>query len=141
MTGLMGRWQELQSKPKVICDIGHNPGAWEMNKRMLFFESEQHNHTHVILGMSSDKDIEGILSMMPNTATYYFTQATNNRAFPAVDLAKKGELFGLNGKVYPTVVEAVKDALNNAVPKDFILISGSVFVVGEALSLYPSKQL
>ena len=140
MTGLMGRWQQLQSNPKVICDIAHNPDAWRINKRLLSFESDQHNHTHIILGISSDKDIDSILSFMPDTATYYFTQAANDRALAAADLASKGESLGLKGKVYPSVVTAVKEALKNAAPNDFILISGSVFVVGEALSLYPAKQ-
>ena len=141
MTGLMGRWQALQSKPKVVCDIGHNPGAWEMNKRLLYFEAGQYERTHIVLGMSSDKDINSILSVMPNNATYYYTQADNNRAFPAEELAKKGEALQLNGKVFPSVAEAVKDALKNASPNDFILITGSVFVVGEALQLYPDKLL
>ena len=141
MTGLMGRWQELQSKPKVICDIGHNIGAWDVNKRMLFHESEQHDHTHIIIGMSNDKDIDGILSLMPEKASYYFTQADSFRAFPAIDLAKKGTACGLVGHVFPSVKEAVKDALNNASPNDFTLISGSAFVVGEALHLFPDKHL
>ena len=141
MTGLMGRWQQLQSNPEVICDIGHNPGAWEINKRMLLFVSAYHNHTHIVLGISNDKDINGILSMMPNNATYYFTQAANNRAYPAVDLAEKGASFGLSGKVYPSVEEATNEALKQAAPDDFILISGSAFVVGEALNRYPDLQL
>jgi len=141
MTGLMGRWQELQSNPKVICDVGHNAGAWENNKRLLLFESDQHAHTHVIIGISSDKDIVGILSMLPNTATYYFTQANNNRAFPATELAQIGMELGLRGQVFLNVEAAVNEALKNASPNDFILISGSTFVVGEALLLYPDKQL
>jgi len=136
MTGLMGRWQELQLNPKVICDIGHNVGAWEINKRMLFYESERHDKTHIVLGISNDKDIDGILSMMPRNATYYFTQADSDRAFPAEELTKKGKFYGLFGKFYPTVELAVIAALKNASPNDFILISGSVFVAGEAINLF-----
>ena len=141
MTGLMGRWHVLQSVPRVVCDIGHNPGAWYMNKRLLSYEAGHYEHTHIILGMSNDKDINGILSVMPGNATYYFTQSTNKRAFPAAELAKKAKAHNLNGKEYSSVVAAVIEALNNASPNDFILISGSVFVVGEALSLYPEKLL
>ena len=142
LTGLMGRWQELQSKPKVICDIGHNIGAWELNKRLLFYETGRHNHSHIVLGMSNDKDIDGILALLPNNkATYYFTQSRNKRAYSAEELAKKGVALGLNGLAYPTVEAAVKDALKNAVENDFVLISGSTFVVAEALRLYPDKQL
>ena len=140
MTGLMGRWQELQTNPKVVGDIGHNVGAWEANKRLLSFESGRHERTHIVLGISNDKDMEGMLSLMPANAAYYFTQADNNRAFPAEVIAKKGETFGLKGQVYPSVEAAVKEALANASANDFILISGSTFVVGEALRLFPDKQ-
>jgi len=141
ITGLMGRWQELLPKPKVICDIGHNIGAWDSNKRQLLFESGKHENTHLVLGFSNDKDVDGILSIMPHKATYYFTQAENIRAYPAVELAKKGKALGLNGTSYPSVGQAVQEALKNASQKDFILISGSTFVVGESLRLFPEKIL
>ena len=141
LTGLMGRWQELLSKPKIICDIGHNVGAWEINKRLLFYELGRHDQSHIIIGFSNDKDINGILSIMPKNATYYFTQAACDRAFPAAELAKTGEMHGLNGQAHFSVVEAVQEALKKSSPDDFILISGSVFIVGEALRLFPEKQL
>jgi dihydrofolate synthase/folylpolyglutamate synthase len=140
MTRLMGRWQELQAKPKVVCDIGHNVGAWEMNLRQLFFESSQHNHTHIILGMSNDKDVEGVLSLMPKKATYYFTQASGDRATPVEDIAQKGEAQGLNGQIFRTVKDAVKEALKSASENDFIFIGGSTFIVAEAIPLFPKTD-
>lgn len=140
ITGLMGRWQELQSKPKVICDIGHNVGAWETNKRLLMQEQSQHENTHIIIGFSNDKDVDGMLATMPKQATYYFTQAANERAISAEVLAKKGRASGLNGNIYLSVEQAVNATLKNALPNDFIFISGSAFIVGEALQLYPNKQ-
>ena len=137
LTGLMGRWQELQSKPKVICDVGHNVGAWELNQRQLFFESRQHTKTHIVIGMSNDKDVNGILSLMPENATYYFTQASGERAMLSEELAQLGKNNGLNGKFYPSVKDAIEDALKNSSENDFILISGSTFVVAEALPLFP----
>ena len=141
ITGLMGRWQELQSSPKVICDIGHNVGAWEANMQLLLSEADRHDHTHIVLGFSHDKDIDGMLSLMPKNAIYYFTKAASERAFPAEELAKKGAAFGLNGQTFASVEAAVNNALQKAAPNDFVLISGSAFVVGEALRLFPDKQL
>ena len=141
MTGLMGRWQELQSKPKVICDIGHNVGAWEMNKRLLSFESGHHEHTHIVIGISNDKDVDGMLSLLPTDATYYFTQAHSKRAFKAEEIANRGTSLGLQGQTYPSVAFAVKEALKKASPNDLILVTGSTFVVAEALELYPDKLM
>ena len=137
LTGIMGRWQELQSKPKVICDIGHNVGAWETNSKQLYLESLQYSKTHIILGMCEDKDIDGVLSVMPKKAKYYFTQASVERATPAEEMAKKGEEHGLNGQICNTVKEAVSEALKNASENDFIFIGGSTYIVAEVLPLFP----
>jgi dihydrofolate synthase/folylpolyglutamate synthase len=140
-TGLMGRWQELSASPKVVCDIGHNPGAWESNKRQLSLEAGQHANMHLVLGFSNDKDVDGMLALMPQKATYYFTQAASQRAFPAEELANKGNALGLIGNKYPSVAEATQEALKVATPKDFIFIGGSTYIAADALRLFPDKIL
>ena len=137
ITGLMGRWQEVKSNPKVICDIGHNVGAWEINLRQLFIESSQKDKIHIVFGVSKDKDIDGMLSLMPKKAIYYFTQASSERATPVSELAKKGAAKELFGQSFSTVKKATEAALKDASENDIILISGSAFVVAEALPLFP----
>ena len=137
LTGLMGRWQEVNSNPKVICDIGHNVGAWEINLRQLFIESSRRDKISIVLGISKDKDIDGMLSLMPKKATYYFTQASSERATPVGELTQKAATYELNGQSFKTVKEATEAALKDSTDNDIILISGSTFVVAEALPLFP----
>ncbi|MDR1722640.1 MAG: bifunctional folylpolyglutamate synthase/dihydrofolate synthase [Tannerella sp.] len=139
MTGLMGRWQEVNSKPKIVCDIGHNPGAWQVNLRQLYHEATHHDSVHIVFGISNDKDVDRIMYLLPKNATYYFTQASVPRAASADELVNIGYEYGLKGKGYPTVKEAVYDAISNALDSDFILISGSAFVVADALTLFPNS--
>jgi dihydrofolate synthase/folylpolyglutamate synthase len=87
----------------------------------------------MVIGMVSDKDITKVLSMLPQEATYYFTNANIPRAMPANELAEIAKGFGLNGHVYVNVAEAKQAALNNATPADMIFIGGSTFIVAEAL--------
>ncbi|MDR1380960.1 MAG: bifunctional folylpolyglutamate synthase/dihydrofolate synthase [Tannerella sp.] len=138
MTGFMGRWQEVYAAPKIVCDIGHNTGAWKANYSMLLSEAGRHEKVHMIIGLSSDKDVEGILSFMPQNAIYYFTQASGKRALAVEYLADFGEAAGLKGKSFYVVRNAIYDAIKNASAKDFIFIGGSTFVVGEALRLFPN---
>ncbi|MDR1224575.1 MAG: bifunctional folylpolyglutamate synthase/dihydrofolate synthase [Tannerella sp.] len=138
LTGLMGRWQEVQSAPKIICDIGHNTGAWKTNtSKMLLNEARLHEKLHMVIGISKDKDVDGILALMPPNATYYFTQASGERATPAREVAKTGEKHELKGKIFHNVKDAVSEAMKRASEKDCIFVGGSAFVVGEALSLFP----
>ncbi|MDR0394438.1 MAG: bifunctional folylpolyglutamate synthase/dihydrofolate synthase [Tannerella sp.] len=138
INGLMGRWQEVHASPKIICDIGHNTGAWKTNQKLLAYEARQHEKLYMIIGISKDKDIDGMLALMPENAIYYFTQASGERAMPAEELAKAGKKYELNGKVFHHVKDAVFDAVNHVSKKDCIFIGGSAFVVGEALPLFPN---
>jgi len=137
LTGLMGRWHKVSTNPKIICDIAHNPGAWQMIIRQLVFEGKYHDTIHIVLGFSDDKDIEKIFYLLPKNAIYYFTQANIERAMPVKILAEKGEEYFLKGSSHRSVKDAVNEAITKATEKDFILISGSAFVVAEAFKLFP----
>ena len=142
LTGLMGRWQTIQTEPLIICDVGHNEGAWESLAVHLRIEAEKHRTLRIVVGMVNDKDIESVLSFMPLQAEYYFTQASVVRAMPAHQFAEKAQQHQLRGKSYDTVNKAVKAAIADSSPQDMIFIGGSTFVVADALTLFKkSKQL
>lgn len=136
LTGLMGRWQLLRSKPTVICDTGHNIGGWQHIAEHLKAMRKYCGQLYMVVGMVNDKDIDGVLSLMPQDAFYYFTQASIERAMPAEDFALKAMRHGLSGTLCDTVPEAVKKALSRAQEKDLIFIGGSTFVVADALPLF-----
>ncbi|MBQ7042761.1 MAG: bifunctional folylpolyglutamate synthase/dihydrofolate synthase [Muribaculaceae bacterium] len=131
LTGLAGRWMELQQSPRVVCDTGHNVGGWEYLSRQL---SQIKGKLHMVIGFVNDKDISHILDMMPRNATYYFTRADIPRALPANEVKTIAEEKGLSGKAYSTVAEAYNNALTNATSDDTIFIGGSTFVVADLLS-------
>lgn len=128
-THLKGRWQKLGERPFVYCDTGHNiDGIKEILQQI---QTLKFNHLHMVFGMVKDKDISGILSLLPKRATYYFCQANIPRALDAATLAEKARDVGLRGEVIPDVNEAKRKALKNASPDDFIFVGGSTFVVAE----------
>ena len=134
LTNLQGRWQLVRHKPTVVLDTGHNKGGIEYIVHQL--RSQNYEKLRIVIGMVKDKDISGVLSLLPRDAVYYFTNATTERALPALKLKEKAERLGLNGKAYSTVEQAVKVALGEAGEKDFLFIGGSNFVVGEALPVF-----
>ena len=130
-TGLQGRWQQLNSAPKVICDTAHNKHGLEIVLNQL--KTEQFDSLHFVFGVVNDKDLDEILPLFPKNANYYFCKPNIPRGLDASILAKKALEFGLHGKVYNSVSEAYQNALENARTTDFIYIGGSTFVVGEIL--------
>jgi dihydrofolate synthase/folylpolyglutamate synthase len=131
ITGLMGRWQTIQQSPTVVCDTGHNVGGWQYLSKQL--NSIECDHMHIVFGMVDDKDVYGVMALLPQNATYYFTKASTKRAFPETSLKVFGDQFGLKGECYSTVEEAYNTALANATERDFIFIGGSTYVVADFL--------
>lgn len=136
-TGLMGRWQKLEERPKVICDTGHNIGGMQYIAEQL--ASMHYDKLHIIIGMVNDKDINGVISLLPPDATYYFTQASVKRALPAEKVMKIGNSHGLHGAAYPSVKDALEAAKRNASENDLIFVGGSTFIVSDLIVLYPQK--
>ena len=134
LTNLQGRWQVISHKPTVVLDTGHNKGGIENIVHQL--KKQHYEKLRIVIGMVKDKDISGVLSLLPRDAVYYFTNAATERALPALKLKEQAERTGLNGKAYSTVEQAVKLALEEAGEKDFVFIGGSNFVVGEALPVF-----
>ena len=132
LTGLMGRWQKLQDSPTLICDTGHNTGGIAYIAQQL--RAQPCHHLHIVLGMVNDKDIRGVLALLPHEADYYFTQASVKRALPADELARLGTEAGLKGEAFANVPAAVRAAQKRSLPEDLIFVGGSTFVVADLLS-------
>lgn len=132
LTGLMGRWQILHHSPTLICDTGHNVGAISyIVEQLRLLPCKK---LHIVIGMVNDKDICGVLSMLPQNAEYYFTKASVKRALPEQELAKLAFQVGLHGSCYTDVVTAVKAAQKNCLPQDAIFVGGSSFIVADLLA-------
>jgi len=130
-TGLMGRWQKLQEKPLVICDTGHNvDGITQVLEQLKRVKREK---LHMVIGMVGDKNIEGVLSLLPKDARYYFTKASIPRALNEITLAEMASKYDLKGETFPTVMEALNSAKRNASRNDLIFVGGSTFVVAEVI--------
>lgn len=131
LTGLRGRWQIIGNNPRTICDTGHNEDGIKMVLKQI--ENTAFKTLHFVFGTVGDKNPDNVLRILPKNAVYYFTQANIPRAMDAKDLAEKAATFGLNGKTYPSVIEAFEAAKHNTDKSDLIFVGGSTFVVAEVL--------
>jgi len=130
-TNLMGRWQILSRQPLVIADTGHNVGG--IKEIVMQLSDMSFRKLHFVLGCVNDKDIDGILHLLPHYADYYFCKADIPRGLDANILAEKALEAGLRGNVYESVQQAYNSALNNARFEDVVFIGGSNFTVAEVI--------
>ncbi len=156
LTGLRGRWETLQERPLVICDTGHNPGAWRYLGRQI--AEVPCRQRRVVFGMVGDKDVAAVVSMLPKDAIYYLTQPSSYRAMPVEQLATIALDAGLQLRrddagqprhkdagqprhedagqplLYDDACAAYSAALADASPDDFIFIGGSSYLVADLLT-------
>ena len=130
-TGLMGRWQIIHKHPRVVCDTAHNVGGWQyLSRQLAMIDCQQ---MHIVFGMVDDKDVEGVMELLPKQAIYYFTKADSHRALSEDVVKVLAAKHGLNGESYPSVHEAYSAAMKVASRDSFVFVGGSSYVVGDFL--------
>jgi dihydrofolate synthase / folylpolyglutamate synthase len=132
-TSLHGRWEYLSEDPTIICDVAHNPAG--LAEVLEQWDKVPANNKHIVIGFVKDKDISEALSLFPKDSFYYFCNAQIERALPAAELKALAETYGLNGDAYGTVSDAINAANAHMGKADALLITGSFFIVGEAMEM------
>lgn len=129
-TNLIGRWQIISQKPLVICDTGHNYDG--ISYTMPQLQSLGKKDIRIVWGMVGDKDIDTIITLLPDNATYYLCMPSIERAMPMERMepyfAKK------NHTVHTSIMNAYKTALQNVTDDTVVFVGGSSYVVAEFLS-------
>ena len=138
-THLHGRWQKIGDKPLTICETAHNePGIRAMLQGVA---NTPHHNLHIVYGCVNDKDFRHILSYLNasliahhSSLKWYFSQPSVPRRLPVDNLVKAASSIGIDGNVYSDVKQAIAAARKAALPDDLVLVTGSIFLVADALS-------
>jgi len=133
---LAGRFQILPGRPCVILDVAHNrqaAGVLAENLSNMGF----YPRTWAICGMLSDKDVEGVASLLRDRVDHWLTVSLPGpRGLDSETLAKRLRAGGVNTPLncFVDVVEAFKFAQENGEESDRIIIFGSFLTVADALA-------
>jgi dihydrofolate synthase/folylpolyglutamate synthase len=91
-----------------------------------------------VVSVSSDKNIPAIIKQFAQVVDYFVITAHRvmGRAAKPTSLAKEVERNSKPYEIVTNVVEAVKRANELASKDDMVIVTGSVFLVGEARELW-----
>ena len=131
-TQLSGRWQILNTSPKIIADVGHNKeGLFFLSKQL---QEESFKKLHIIMGFVKGREIPSLLSLFPEDASYYLSCPNLERGLPVKEL--KNNLISEKRSIqfFESLSVAYEATIKAASGKDLIFICGSTFVVAEILS-------
>jgi len=127
-----GRLEQVAQDPRIILDGAHNPAAARSLAQTLN-RSRGNGRLILVLGVMADKDVDGILArLLPLAQLVIFTQPRYFRAAATDDLLRRAAAYNLTALSVPVVAEAIQKAQSLAGPHDRIVITGSLFTVGEA---------
>jgi dihydrofolate synthase/folylpolyglutamate synthase len=130
-----GRLEVVSRQPLVLLDGAHNPAGARALAAALLEEFVVDRRT-VVVACLADKDIRGILQgLAPATGRLVVTTNRSPRAAPAERLRKEAEALGLHAEVAPDVASAVRQAVDGAAETEAVVVTGSLYTVGEARDL------
>jgi dihydrofolate synthase/folylpolyglutamate synthase len=136
-----GRFQILGHNPLIIADGAHNPtSARELRKSLehyLASTDEEYKPRVLVFGTSCDKDIANIV---PEFCSFFdrivVARSRHPRSVVAADIAAEFARHGVDAYQADTVAEGLTQARQLAGKSGLVCVTGSLFVVGEALEVF-----
>ncbi|MEZ7901901.1 MAG: folylpolyglutamate synthase/dihydrofolate synthase family protein [Flavobacteriales bacterium] len=130
-TKLLGRFQLISKNPFIVLDTAHNLNGIESLIKEI--ETYSFQKLQVIIGMADDKNHENMLQLFPENTQFYFCSSSNERILKGKELKKIASKIGITGKSYKSVSKGLEKAKNESNKNNFIVITGSNFIVADIL--------
>lgn len=131
-----GRMQIVGKRPTILLDGSHNPSAIRALADSIRTEFE-YKRLILVIGVMADKKIGQMLrGIVPICDYAIFTRPVYSRAASPEILMAKAVPLGKPGEIVPFLTGALDRARKMAGPEDLIVVCGSLFTVGEALTYF-----
>lgn len=123
-----GRLEHVSPNPDVVLDGAHNPaGARALAQYVNRFYADRKKW--MIFGAMGDKAVEELAAILfPLADELILTAANSSRSMPPEEIAARTR----RGRTAPNVVDALHLVAQEASADDVIIVTGSLFLVGEA---------
>src|SRR5574340_709487 len=127
-----GRFERIAGPPEMVLDVAHNPaGAWAL--RAALSQYYEGRRLTLVFGVMRDKAVSEIAEILfPLAERVIATQAANPRSATPQEIREAGARTGAEILCQPEVAAAVEGARQLAGPEGVVVITGSIYVVGEA---------
>jgi len=133
-----GRFQVVPARagwPEMVLDVAHNPaGAWALRSAL----SERYDNRPLIFvfGAMRDKAISEMTEILfPLAERVIATRPENPRSASAEEIQQAGSRTGAEIEVVAEIGAALERARAGSGPETVIVVTGSIYLVGEAMRL------
>jgi dihydrofolate synthase/folylpolyglutamate synthase len=133
-----GRFQVLPAeggRPEFVFDVAHNPaGAWAL--RSALSEAYEGRPITMVFGVMRDKAVQEIAEILFPTAEHVIvTHANTPRAASADEIRQAASRVTVDIRQAGDVPSALEEARRMVLPRGLVVVTGSIYIVGEAMRL------
>ncbi|MEE9120684.1 MAG: folylpolyglutamate synthase/dihydrofolate synthase family protein [Syntrophobacteria bacterium] len=135
-----GRLELLGVQPPVLLDGAHNY-AGIVALRQALQEEYTYRRLIVVLGIMADKDLRGmLLRLAPLADRIILTRPKYERAAEPESLREVAGEFAERTELIRPVGEALERATGLATSEDLVLVTGSLYFIGEVKEIQEEKN-
>jgi dihydrofolate synthase/folylpolyglutamate synthase len=128
-----GRLERVAQRPDMYLDGAHNPAAARTLASALRELRPAYGKLILVIGILADKDFHGILEeLLPLAGHVVVTKPRYSRALDVSQLAESVRGLHASVSAAESVEQAVAEARKRASDEDLIVVTGSLYVVGDA---------
>jgi len=136
-----GRLERLPGPPEILLDAAHNPAGARALANFLT-KHESGRRIHLIYGAARDKAIDEVAStIFPCADRVILTRSAVARSASPQTLLAITDHHHEHISLSRNVDEAIEQARSEASADDLIVVTGSIFLVGEARELLLAVML
>ncbi len=133
-----GRFQVLPPRrgwPEIVLDVAHNPaGAWAL--RAALSERDDDRPLIFVFGAMRDKAISEMTEILfPVSEKVFATRPENPRSATPEEIQQAASRTGAEIEAVAEVGSALRRAREAAGPKGILVVTGSIYLVGEAMTI------
>ncbi|MBN1570373.1 MAG: bifunctional folylpolyglutamate synthase/dihydrofolate synthase [Acidobacteria bacterium] len=129
-----GRLDEYSSRKRTLLDGAHNPEGAQLLRDFLIGGKER--EVHLVFGVVRDKNIRGIGSaIFPIATSIHLTPLANSRSADPAEVAAMHKRFLPRMKIHAGMPEALYSAWKECSASGLVVVTGSLYLVGELLPL------
>ena len=129
--GRLERFRQA-GRADVVLDVAHNPaGAWALRSMLSHLDPRPKSMTAVFGCLKDKAYIEMAQILFPLFETVVLTEVSSPRTASLKDLASAAEATGVPVRMASSPKAALEDALTLTAPGGLVVVTGSVYLVGE----------
>ncbi len=140
-----GRLEQVSSRPDIYLDGAHNPASAAILADALAELKRGHGRLILVIGILRDKDYRAIIErLVPLADVVVVTRPQYARAMDVAALAGEVRMFHAEVVTADSIAEAIDQARSAAAARDLIVVTGSLYTVGDARAIFqqgPSADL